>query len=178
MSRPPAVRCTPVFQWGQEPGDKARLAGISSVFYVLAMNLFFERHRRAWTHETAEDALVFFSRLFDEAPAAMVVAQPNFLVTDANIAAQQLFQRPLSTLKGKPFEHNVAEQDLAAFSAIQREIIDTPGRHTRPLLIRTGDDRNVEVSMIAAAFRDRNDKPEYVMLILLERGENISSDIL
>ena len=32
--------------------------------------------------------------------------------------------------------------------------------------------------MIATAFRDLNENPEFVMLILLERGENISSDIL
>ena len=178
MSRRRGVHCSLVFQSAQQKGDEACLADASTQSYVLPVNLSLEGYRRAWTHENPEDSLVFYARVFDEAPAAMVVTQPNFLVTDANIAAQHLFQRSLNTLKGKPFEHNVAQQDLTAFSAIQREIIETPGQHTRPLLIRTADGRNVEVSMIATAFRDLNENPEFVMLILLERGENISSDIL
>jgi hypothetical protein len=61
---------------------------------------------------------------------------------------------------------------------IAREIISSPGRVTRPLLLKTADDGEVEVSLIACAFRGKNDVPEMVMLLLLERGENISSDIL
>ena len=154
------------------------LARASIMSYVLCVNLSLEDRRRVWVHDTPEDALVFYNRLFDEAPAAMVVTQPNFLVTDANIAARHLLQRSLTTLQGRPFEHNVSQQDRTAFSAIQREIIEKPGPHTRPLLLRPADDRNVEVSMIATAFRDSNENADFVMLILLERGENISSDIL
>ena len=142
------------------------------------MDLWLEAYRRTWIHETTEEALGFYARIFDQAPAAMMVTEPSFVITDANIAAQQLLKRPLANLRGKPFQRNIAQADRTAFAAIAHEIISSPGRVTRPLLLKTADDGEVEVSLIACAFRDKNDVPEMVMLLLLERGENISSDIL
>jgi PAS domain S-box-containing protein len=142
------------------------------------MDSWLQAYRRSWTHETSEEALSFYARLFDEAPAAIIVTNRDFAIIDANIAAQNLLQRRLTVLKGKPFHQNIAPTDRTAFSVIARQIISEPGRVTRPLLLKTGDDRNVEVSLIACALRGEDGEAQSVMILMLERGETVTSDIL
>ena len=142
------------------------------------MDAWLQVYRRAWTHESVEEALAFYARLFDEAPAAILVTSPDFAIIDANVSAQQLLQRSLSTMKNKPFRLHVAAQDRAVFSAIARQILAEPGRVTRPLLLKSSDDRMVEVSLIACALRDEQGHPQSVVMVLLERGEDVTSDIL
>jgi PAS domain-containing protein len=142
------------------------------------MDMWLDAYRRTWTHESADEALAFYARVFDEAPAAIVTTDGNFVITDANVSAQQLFQKSLTALKGNPFIQNVARVDRAAFTAIGREITSERGRVTRPLLVRTSQDCDSEVSLVGCALRDERGEPEMVVLILLERGENVSSDIL
>ena len=142
------------------------------------MDDWLQVYRRSWAHESAEEALVFYARLFDQAPAAIVVTQPDFAIIDVNIAAQKLLQRPLAALRGRPFQRNIASADRTAFSGIARQIISEPGRVTRPLLLKTGDDQEVEVSLIACALRGDDGEVQSIMILLLERGENVTSDIL
>ena len=142
------------------------------------MDRWLQAYRRSWTHETSEEALGFYARLFDEAPAAIIVTDPDFTIIDVNIAAQQLLKRPLTALKGKPFSHNIAPKDRTVFSVIARQIISEPGRVTRPLLMKAASDHDVEVSLIACALRDDKQKAESVVILLLERGEDVTSDIL
>jgi hypothetical protein len=142
------------------------------------MDMWLETYRRTWAHETAEEALAFYARIFNEAPAAIVITQPSFAIWDANISAQRMLQRSLPALRGKSFHHYVAAADRTAFGAIAREIVSVPGRVTRPLLVRTSHDRLLEVSLVACALRDADEKPSMIVMMLLERGDDISSDIL
>ena len=142
------------------------------------MDDWLQVYRRSWAHESAEEALAFYARLFNEAPAAIIVTTPDFTIVDVNIAAQHLLNRALAVLKGTPFQRNIAAADRTAFSGIARQIISEPGRITRPLLVRTGDDREVEVSLIACALRGDDGEAQSVMMLLLERGENVTSDLL
>jgi PAS domain S-box-containing protein len=142
------------------------------------MDLWLEAYRRTWAHETPEEALAFYARIFDEAPAAIIVTQPNFAISDANVSAQRMLQRSVSALRGKLFHRYVAAADRIAFAAIAKQIISVPGSITRPLLMNSSDDSQVEVSLIACALRDAENNPEMIMLMLLDRGDQISSDIL
>ena len=142
------------------------------------MGSWLQSYRRSWTHATSEEALGFYSRLFDEAPAAIIVTQPDFVIIDVNVAAQRLLQRPLAEIKGKGFQRIIAANDRTAFSVIASQIISEPGRVTRPLLLKCGDDQEVEVSLIASALRDDNGQPQSIVMILLERGDNVTSDML
>ena len=141
------------------------------------MDSWLQSYRRSWTHETSEEALGFYARLFSEAPAAIIVTNPDFVIVDANIAAQQLLHRPITVLKGKPFQRNIAPKDRTAFSVIARQIISEPGRVTRPLLLKSAEEE-VEIALIACALRGDQGQAQSVVMLLLERGENISSDIL
>ena len=142
------------------------------------MDMSLAAYRRKWIHETVEDALAFYSRVFDEAPAAIITTDANFVITDANVTAQKLFQKTLGDLRGKPFIQSVAQADRHFFAAISAEIRLEPGRVTRPLLIRTPDNRESEVSLVACGVRGESGEPEMIIMIILERGENISSDML
>lgn len=142
------------------------------------MDLWLEAYRRTWAHETAEEALSVYARIFDEAPAAIIVTRPDFTISDANVSAQRMLQRSLTTLRGKSFHRCVAAADSTAFAAIAKQIVSVPGSVTRPLLVKSSDDTQVEVALIACAMRDAEGQPEMIVMILLERGEEISSDIL
>lgn len=142
------------------------------------MDSWLQAYRRSWTHETSEEALGFYARLFDEAPAAIIVTDSNFTIIDVNIAAQHLLQRSVTVLKGKSFSRNIAAKDRTAFSVIARQIVSEPDRVTRPLLMKPAGECEVEVSLIACALRDDQQKVERIVMLLLERGDDVTSDIL
>lgn len=143
------------------------------------MDGWLQAYRRSWTHETREEALVFYARLFDEAPAAIVVTRPDLVIIDVNIAAQALLQRPLTELKGQPFQRIIGVSDRIAFSTIARQIVSEPERVTRPLLVKCGGHaEEVEVSLIARALRGDQGEVHSIVMILLERGLNVTSDML
>lgn len=120
----------------------------------------------------------FYRRIFDDSPAAILVVNPDFVITDANLAAERMFNRDLAHLRGFQLRRFVAHSDQAAFVGIRSDIEDQAGYVTRPLLLRLPDQTEYEVSVTAAVFRNEKREPEFILLTLLERGTGISEDML
>lgn len=129
-------------------------------------------------YESAGDALAFYTRIFDHAPVAIMILGPQFLIADANIEAQKLLRKSLELLRGKPFNRHVAKPDRAAFAEISHEILRDHTRVTRPLLLILGEDQTAEVSATACAIRDDAGNTEFIMLLLIDRSDDVSSDML
>lgn len=129
-------------------------------------------------YETAGDALAFYTRIFDHAPVAMMILGSDFLIADANIEAQKLLRNTLENLRGKPFNRHIAKPDRAAFAEISHEILRDHKRITRPLLLLPDEEMTIEVAVTACALRDDGGKTEFIMLLLMDRSDDVSSDIL
>ena len=129
-------------------------------------------------YETAGDALAFYTRIFNHAPAAMLILGPEFLVADANIEAQKLLRTTLENLRGIPFSRQIARTDRTAFAEISRQILTEHTSVTRPLLLGEEGHETIEVSATACALRDDDGNPEFIMLLLLDRSDDVTSDML
>jgi PAS domain S-box-containing protein len=129
-------------------------------------------------HETPEDALAFYTRIFFEAPVAILILTKEYVVADANLAAEQLLKRPVDVLRGKPFQRNVAKSDRRAFTGISAVITGEESRITRPLRLVNAEGNETEAALIASALRDDKGEPEFIMMMFFERGEKVTSDIL
>jgi PAS domain S-box-containing protein len=163
--RPPRKRA-PVKAWEQA------VLGLDS-------DAWLRSYRRSLKpYETAGDALAFYTRIFDHAPVAMMILGADFLIADANIEAQKLLKKTLETLRGKPFNRHIAKEDRAAFAEISHEILRDHGRVTRPLLMTPGEDLTIEVSVTACALRDDEGNTEFIMLLLMDRSDDVTFDIL
>lgn len=128
--------------------------------------------------EPAGDALALYTRIFDYAPVAIMILGPQFLITDANIEAQMLLRKNLESLRGYPFNRHVAKSDRAAFAEISHEILRDCTRVTRPLLLVLGEQETAEVSVTACTIRDDEGNTEFIMLLLADRSDDVSSDML
>src|SRR5215212_8842150 len=69
-------------------------------------------------HGSLDETLRYFMRVFEEAPSAYLVTDPHLIITNANAAAQRLFGRAVSRLKGKPMSLLIAESDRETFRRI------------------------------------------------------------
>lgn len=159
-------RRTPVDAW------ETAVAGIDS-------DAWLRRFRQSSRpHETPNDALAFYSRIFLEAPVAMLIITMDYAVADANLAAQKLLGRPVNTLRGKPFQQNVAKSDRRAFTGIRGVIRDEKSIVTRPLRLVNAGGNETEASLIASAIRDETGEPEFIIMMFFERGKKITEDML
>jgi PAS domain S-box-containing protein len=138
-----------------------------------------EIHRRSIRdYGDPQQSLAFYLRLFVESPIAMIVTTPHLEVADANTAAQRLFQRSLTQMRGRQFELSVANTERDVFKEILLELRDATSPVSRPLLLKIRDDVTVEAIVTASMIRTQEGEPEFTIMVFLERGENISSDIL
>jgi len=137
------------------------------------------RFRRASrTHESPNDALTFYSRIFLEAPLPIVILASNHSVADANVSAQQLVKRSLEKLRGKPFVRMVAKDDRPAFMEIAQDLSSDIQKTSRPIRLINISGTVIDVAMIASSVRDENGELEFMVLVFLENGVNVSSDYL
>jgi PAS domain S-box-containing protein len=125
-----------------------------------------------------EASLAFYSRLFVDSPLATIVTTAAFEVADANNAAQRLFRRSIAEMRGRKFELSIAGSDRDAFKEIFVELSDATSPISRPLLLKVRDGITAEVIVTASMIRTAEGEPEFALMVFLERGENISSDIL
>jgi len=135
-------------------------------------------NRSSRFHESPDDALAFYTRIFMEAPLGIVILTPNHSVADLNVAAQRQLQRPLEKIRGKPFVRNVAKSDRHAFMDIMYEIDGNSGKTQRPLRLVDPSGKETELTVIGSAVTQDDGKVEYVMLMLVDSGDNESLDIL
>jgi PAS domain S-box-containing protein len=130
------------------------------------------------THETPDDALDFYSRIFLEAPVPIVILARNHSIADANVTAQQLVKRSLEKLRGKPFVRIVAKDDRPAFIEIARDLASDIQKTSRPIRLVDVSGTIIDVAMIAASVRDANGELEFMVLVFLDNGLNVSADYL
>jgi PAS domain S-box-containing protein len=130
------------------------------------------------THETPDDALAFYSRVFLEAPVPIVILGRNHSVADVNVAAQQLVKRSLEKLRGKPFVRIVAKDDRPAFMKLAEDLASDIQKTSRPIRLVDIAGTVIDVAMIASSVRSENGELEFMVLVFLENGVNVSSDYL
>jgi hypothetical protein len=107
----------------------------------------------------------------------MVLARPDFVITDVNLAGQRLLRRPIAFLRRKPFTLNVASRERRAFRTIITDVGAATSPVVRPLQMRAGDGSVIEVIVTIQPLRI-NDRLESVIMILDTAAGKISSDIL
>jgi PAS domain S-box-containing protein len=100
------------------------------------------------------EALAHFEQLFELAPAAFVVTDPELRITDANRAAAVLFNSPASRFRGKPLTVFVTRGERKVFLDIVAQVVRTDGPIVRPLCIRPGAGAEVDMVVTAVSIRD------------------------
>src|SRR6185503_7024715 len=114
-------------------------------------------------------SLNYFMRLFEDAPAAYLVTDANLIITDANAAAQRLFGRAISALKGKPLSLLVGSSDRETFRRIITGAVrEAQAPISRPLklMIASGE---AELNFSAAVLRDSDQLAESISWIFYNR---------
>ena len=133
--------------------------------------------RVAQHHDNTLKALIFYRRIFDEAPFPLIVTTMDFLIVDANFAAQQLLGRDLRQLTGTPFSTSISRVDRDLFAGLS-DLIRDKRRISRPVSIRAAMEKEIETSLIARAIPDDEGLPEFVLILLNDRSDSVTSDIL
>jgi PAS domain S-box-containing protein len=154
-----------------EEGEAIRVAARS--------DLWFSQYERGHgPHGSLNESLRYFTRVFEEAPAAYVITDANMLITNANAQAQRLFQRAISRLKGKPITLFIAESERDTFRRIiVRDVLDSREPVKRPLKLRIGT-REGDVLFSASAMRNAEGSAECVAWIFHDRHDVEDDPIL
>ena len=131
---------------------------------------------------TAEDALhehlLYFMRMFAEAPAACIVTDPGCMVLDANTAAQEMLAGPLTALRNKPFRLLVALSDRSAFAAMATDMLLFPFNSSRPLCMKPLIGLDVDVLFKAALMRTEDGEPEFISWMFIETPSQNVPDLM
>ena len=123
-------------------------------------------------------SLAYFARVFEEATAAYLVTNPSLVITNANRAAERLFGRPTSQLKGLQMTSLVAESDRDTFlEIIASAILEAEKPVSRPLKLQiaSGD---AEIPFSATVLRDQTRAPESICWVFHDRHVVGGDDIL
>jgi PAS domain S-box-containing protein len=129
-------------------------------------------------HGSNAESSTYFARVFEDAPAAYIVTDPNMLIRDANKAAQRLLNRALAALRGKPIFSIVAKEERRAFHALTPELLDVQTVMTRPLRIQPARGETIDAFFSACTARNENGKPEAVFWIFMQPLESRNEDLL
>jgi hypothetical protein len=87
-------------------------------------------------------------------------------------------KRSLEKLRGKPFVRIVAKDDRPAFIEIARDLASDIQKTSRPIRLVDVSGTIIDVAMIAASVRDANGELEFMVLVFLDNGLNVSADYL
>jgi len=129
-------------------------------------------------HGSLDESLRYFMRVFEEAPSAYLVTDPRLVITNANAAAQRLFGRAVSRLKGKPMSLLIAESDRETFRRIiARAVLDSDGPVSRPLRLRIASGE-AEVPFSASVLRNADNEAGCICWIFHDRHQAGGDDIL
>jgi PAS domain-containing protein len=101
-------------------------------------------------------ALSYFQHLFELAPIAFVVTNPQLIITDANRHAVRLLNRSLSGLRGKPLTVFVSASERNVFRAMVSEILASAEQVVRPLCIKPVRHEEVDMMFSAIPVRDHD----------------------
>jgi len=99
-------------------------------------------------------ALSYFQKLFELAPVAFVVTDPQLTITDANRQAVRLLNRSLSGLRGKPLTVFVSASERNVFRTMVAEMLGNADHMVRPLSIKPVRHEAVDMMFTAAPMRD------------------------
>src|ERR1044071_5638383 len=84
------------------PGRNKRMASPDLLDYGLDGDVWFRQYRRSVRMlPGVQAALSYFQHLFELAPIAFVVTDPQLYITDANRQAARLLNRSLGGVRGK-----------------------------------------------------------------------------
>ena len=99
-------------------------------------------------------ALSYFQHLFELAPIAFVVTDPQLNITDANRRAARLLNRSLGGLRGKPLTVFVSGSERNVFRGMVSEILTSTEPVVRPLSLKPVRHEEVDMMFTAAPVRD------------------------
>ena len=129
-------------------------------------------------HGSLTESLHYFTRVFEEAPAAYVITDPHLLITNANAEAQRLFGRTFSQLKGRPIALLMAASDTDTFRRIiAPAVLAAQEAVSRPLRLQIADGE-AEIPFSASVMRDSHGLPQSIAWVFHDRHKVGSDDIL
>jgi len=134
--------------------------------------------RSVQAYGTVADTLEFYRRIFLESPVAIIVTTISLQIADANIAAQKMLNMRLKQLRGRRFHSHVARADREAFTAIVADLRDGRNSVSRPVLLNTTGGVEMEAMLNASVIRTAKGEPEFLLLVLHDRGDDVSSDMV
>jgi len=88
--------------------------------------------------------LEYFRELFELAPAAYIVTDPELVIQDANTAAQRLFRKHLEDLVGKPLVLFIEAGERAVFRSMAAESFIARKQLVQPVSLEPAHGEDVE----------------------------------
>jgi PAS domain S-box-containing protein len=128
---------------------------------------------------TAErGTLAYFQELFELAPAAYLVTDPDLVIQDANAAAVRLLKRPLDHIIGKPLVLFIEAAERAVFRAMVAESLTAMKQLVQPVSLEPAHGEEVEVLFSASAVHDENGSLTSIHWLLIEGIRGAQGDLL
>lgn len=112
--------------------------------------------------------LAYFRQLFELAPAAYIVTDPDLVIQDANNAAVRLLRRPLDHLAGKPLVHFIDTPERDVFRSMVAESLRAGKQLVQPLSLQPVHGEEVEVLYSAVGLRDPKGQLTAIFWLLIE----------
>lgn len=138
--------------------------------------LQYERHGRL--HGSVDEALAYFQRIFDDAPAPYLITNPQLLITDANAAAQRMLNRSIENMHGKPLYLFVSPSERQVFRTMARAIIDAGDSLVRPLCIQPDGSAETDVIFSARVVRGADNEVDCIFWLFVHSITPEGSDLL
>ena len=110
-------------------------------------------------HEGVETWRLHYEDLFESAPDAYLVTDPDGTIREANEAAVGLLGLSRRFLKGKPLATFILEEERLAFRLLLREMAQSVETVEREIKIRPRRRDPVEVAVTLSVVRDSHDHP-------------------
>jgi PAS domain S-box-containing protein len=116
--------------------------------------------------------------LFELAPAAYIVTDPEFVIEDANTAAAGLFKQPVDELIGRPLTMFVEPRERPIFQSMVAESLKAVKQLVQPLTLQPVSGSEVEVLFSARVVHDANGGVGTIHCLLVEGFQEEQGELL